>query len=86
MTTTIRVTTGARYNGLQVTLLGEFGAGLLAVAGYGTPQEVAIAAIAVKHHHGGERVYCVAGEDRWLASLEAVARAAVSAQTARDER
>ena len=35
-TTTIRVTTAARYRGLAVTVLGDTRAGLLAIAGYGT--------------------------------------------------
>ena len=59
-TTTIRVTTTARYRGLTVTVLGDTRAGLLAIAGYGTAQELAIAAIAVKRRRG-QRVYCVAG-------------------------
>lgn len=54
--TTIRVDTATRYRGLTVTLLGDARAGLLAVAGYGTPHELAIAAIAVKRHPG-QRVY-----------------------------
>ncbi len=82
MTTTIRVTTGARYNGLQVTVLGELGAGLLAVAGYGTPQEIAIAAIAVKRQCD-EQVYRVAG-GAWTNSVDDVARAAVRAREALD--
>ena len=48
MATTIRVKTTAHYNGLPITILGDLRAGLVAVAGYGTPQELAIAAIAVK--------------------------------------
>jgi len=58
--TTMRVTTRARHRGLQVTVLGDVGAGLIAVGGYGTPEERAIAAITVKRR-GGRRVYCVAG-------------------------
>jgi len=45
---------------LQVTVLGELSAGLLAVAGYGAPQELAIGAVAVKRRRGGW-VYCVVG-------------------------
>ena len=59
-TTTIRVTTRARYRGLPVTIVGDVNVGLLAVAGYGTAQELAIAAIAVKRRRR-QRVYCVAG-------------------------
>jgi len=82
-TTTMRVTTPARYQGLQVTVLGDATAGLLAVAGYGTPDELAIAAIAVKRR-GGRRVYCVAGRTTWTASVNAVAAEAVKAREAAD--
>ena len=80
--TTIRVDTAARYRGLTVTVLGDARAGLLAIAGYGTPHELAIAAITVKHRHG-QRVYCVAGAQAWTASIDDVARAAVRAREAR---
>jgi len=82
-TTTIRVTTSARYQGLQVTVLGDATAGLLAVAGYGTPDELAIAAIAVKRR-GGQRMYRVAGRTTWTASVTAVATEAVRAREAAD--
>ena len=48
----MRVSTTARYRGLAVTVLGDTRAGLLAIAGYGTAQELAIAAIAVKRRRG----------------------------------
>jgi hypothetical protein len=76
MTTPIRVTTTARYHGLQVTIIGELNAGLLAIAGYGTRQELALAAIAVKQR-GDQRVYRVAGTSSWTPSLERAAAAAV---------
>ena len=82
--TTIRVSTDVRYRGLAVTVFGDTRAGLLAIAGYGTPQEIAIAAIAVKHRRG-ERVYCVAGAHVWTRSIDDVARAAVRAREARDK-
>lgn len=66
-----------------MTVLGDVGAGPLAVAGYGTPDELAIAAIAVKRR-GGRRVYCVAGRTTWMASLSAVAAEAVQAHEAAD--
>ncbi len=47
MTTPIRQTTTVRYQGFHVTIIGELDAQLLAIAGYGTPQERAIAAITV---------------------------------------
>jgi len=81
--TTIRVRTAARYQGLPVTVLGDTQAGLLAVAGYGTPQELAIAAIVVKHRRG-QPMYCVAGTRVWAASIDEVAQAAVTAREARD--
>lgn len=83
--TTIRVSTAARYRGLGVTVLGDARAGLLAIAGYGTAQELAIAAIAVKRRRG-QRVYCVAGDCAWTASVDEVARAAVRARERHDTR
>ena len=83
--TAMRVTTQARYRGLEVTVLGDVGAGLLAVAGYGTPDELAIAAIAVKRR-AGRRVYCVTGRGTWTASVAAAAAEAVRAREARDRR
>ena len=81
--TTIRVSTDVRYRGLAVTLVGDTRAGLLAIAGYGTPQETAIAAIAVKCRRG-QRMFCVAGSRVWMASVDDVAQAAVRAREARD--
>lgn len=82
-TTTIRVSTAARYRGLAVTVLGDERAGLLAIAGYETAHELAIAPIAVQHRRG-QRVYCVAGGGDWTASVDDVAQAAVRAREARD--
>ena len=82
-TTTIRVTTAAHYRGLTVTVLGDARAGLLAIAGYGTAQELAIAALAVKRRRG-QRVYCVVGSRAWTASVDDVARAAVRARERSD--
>jgi hypothetical protein len=78
-----RIETPVLYRGLRVTVLGELGAGLLAVAGYGTPQELAIAAIAVKRRDG-EHIYSVAGSNEWTGSVDDVARAAVRARDAGD--
>ncbi len=82
-TTTVRATTSVRYRGLAVTVLGDTRAGLLVIAGYGTPQEMAIAAIAVKRRRG-QRMFCVAGSRVWMASVDDVAQAAVGAREARD--
>ncbi len=49
--------------------------------GYGTPHEIAIAAITAKHRRG-RRVFCVAGGRRWTTSIEDVAHAAVQAREA----
>lgn len=81
--TTIRVTTAARYRGLTVTVLGDTRAGLLAIAGYGTAQELAIGAIAVKRRRG-RRVYCVPGGRAWTANVDDVARATVREREMRD--
>lgn len=81
--TTIRVTTSAHYRGLAVTVLGDTRAGLLAIAGYGTPQEIAIAAISVKCRRG-HLVYRVATSRAWTPSLDDVAQSAVTARQARD--
>lgn len=81
--TTIRVTTSARYRGLAVTVLGDTQAGLLAVAGYGTPQEIAIAAITVKRRCG-QLVYSVAASRDWTPSLDDVAQATATARQAPD--
>ncbi|MEA2149349.1 MAG: hypothetical protein QOD69_1179 [Solirubrobacteraceae bacterium] len=85
VTTTIRLKTTIRYHGLEVTITGDVGTGLLAIAGYGTPQELAIATIAVKRRRG-RRVYCVAGSQEWTASAATVAQAAVRARHSRDAR
>ena len=82
-TTSIRVTTTARYRGLEVTIVGDTRAGLLAVAGYGTPHELAIATIDVKLHDE-RRNYSVAGRLHWTHSLEAVAQHAVVMRELRD--
>ena len=82
--TTIRVETPACYRGQAVTVVGDVRAGLLAVAGYGTPQQLAIAAIAVKRR-GGRPVYRVPGHGRWTADLNRVACAAVRGREARDD-
>jgi hypothetical protein len=82
-TTTIRLKTAVRYRGLEVTILGNVDAGLLAIAGYGTHRELAIAAIAVKRRRGA-RVYCVIGGSSWTSSIDDVAQAAVRARETRD--
>jgi hypothetical protein len=82
ITTPIRQTTTVRYQDLHVTIIGELDAGLLAIAGYGTTQELAIAAIAVRRR-GGRYLYCVAGQGRWLTSFEAVAQDAVMTRQTR---
>ena len=82
-TTTMRMRTQARYRGLTVTLVGDVNAGLLAIAGYGTPQELAIATITVKRRDS-RYVYRVAGEHEWTASVTAIADAAVTVRQARD--
>ena len=83
ITPTIRLKTSARYQGLEVTILGNVGEGALAIAGHGTPRELAIATIAVRRRRG-RRVYCVAGTREWTTSVETVAQAAVKAREARD--
>ena len=84
-TATMRRKAPARYQGREVTIVGDRAAGMLAVAGYGTPQERAIAMIAVKRRHG-RRVYSVAGTHEWTTSVTTVAHAAVEAREARDAR
>lgn len=83
--TTMRITTRVRYRGLKVTVLGDSDAGLLAVAGYQTAHEQAIAAIAVKRR-AGRRVYCIAGASTWTNSITAAAAQAVRAREAIDRR
>jgi len=82
-TTTIRVLTSARYRGLPVTVLGTARGPLLAIAAYGTPQELAIAAVAVKRQ-GARRVFSVAGAPRWTADVSVAAAIAAAAREARD--
>ena len=82
MTTAIRLKTDAHYRGLEVTILGTVRAGALAIVGYGTPQQLAIAAIAVRRRRG-QRIYSVAGTHEWTTSLDTVAHAAVKAREAR---
>lgn len=82
-TTSIRVTTTARYRGLEVTIVGDTRAGLLAIASYGTPHERAIATIDVKLHDE-RRNYSVAGRLHWTHSLEEVAQHAVVMRELRD--
>jgi len=82
MTTPIRQTTTARYQDLNVTIIGELHAGLLAIAGYGTPHERATTAISITRR-GDRYVYSVAGQRRWLTSVEAVADAAVRTRAGR---
>ena len=82
-TNSIRVTTTARYKGLQVTIVGDTRAALLAIAGYGTPHEVAIATIEVKCC-GARRAYRVASALQWTDSLQAAAEHAVKMREIRD--
>lgn len=56
MTPRIRLKSTARYHGLEVTILGNVGEGALAIAGYGTPRELAIATIAVSGAGGGASI------------------------------
>ena len=81
--TTICVTTAARYRGEPVTVLGTTAGDLLAVAAYGSPDELAIAAIAVKRRRG-RRVFAVVGTARWTSDIAQAARAAVAARERRD--
>ena len=83
VTTTIRVKTAARYRGLTVTVLGDARAGLLAIAGYGTAQELAIAAIDVKRR-GGHRVFAVVGTAQWTPHIAVVAATAAALREQRD--
>jgi len=62
--TPIRQTTTVRYQGLDVTIIGELDAGLLAIAGYGTPHERAIAAITVQQF-AARRVYRLVAGSSW---------------------
>ncbi|MDQ3850191.1 MAG: hypothetical protein M3296_06215 [Actinomycetota bacterium] len=77
MATTIRLHTGAHYRGLPITVLGNLGGQLLAIAAYDTPQELAIATIAVKRR-GGRRVYQVADSSSWTVDVVKAARAAAA--------
>jgi hypothetical protein len=82
---TIRCKTTVHYRDLEITILRDVGEDAWAIAGYDTPQELVIAAIAVRRRRG-RRVYCLAGTREWTSSLETVARAAVHAREARDAR
>lgn len=82
-TNSIRETTTARYQGLQVTIVGDTRAGLLAIAGYGTTHERAIATIEVKCCHD-RRAYRVAGGLHWTDSLQAAAEHAVEMRETRE--
>ncbi len=84
-TTPIRQQTTVRYHGQPVTVIGDLHAGLLAIAGYGTPHEQALAAIDVRLRDR-QPTYRVAGSGRWTASLDEVAQAAVTAREAHGER
>jgi len=84
MTTPIRQTTTVQYQGLDVTIIGELDAGLLAIAGYNTPHERAIAAITARQR-GGRRMYRLAPGGRWTPSLEQPAVAAVRLRQATDQ-
>jgi hypothetical protein len=81
--TTICVRTTACYRGLPVTVLGTTAGDALAVAAYGTPHELAIAAIAVKRR-GGRRVFAIVGSGSWTADVAALARTAVALREQRD--
>jgi len=74
-----KIETSVRYRDLAITLLGTGTAGLLAIAGYDTQDEVAIAAIAVKHRDD-RHLYCLAGTNKWTTSADLVAEAAVQAR------
>jgi L-serine deaminase len=80
-----RIATGVRYRGLEVTVIGNAAAGLLAIAGYGTRQELAIGAITVEHRDGGA-VYLPVGARNAVASVEGAAEAVTQARQARDVR
>jgi len=84
---TILVHTTARCRGLPVTVIGDLSAGLIAIAGYRTAHEQAIAILTV-HGHGPHRTYAVHGNRRRLASLTeaAVLAAQLRETTDRDRR
>jgi hypothetical protein len=79
----MRITTTARYRGLPVTLFGIAGAELLAVAAYGTPQELALARIAVGSRDG-RPVYRISGSTEWTSDPDAAAWAVARSREARD--
>ena len=83
MTRTLGVLTGARYRGLRVTVVGTDRGPLLAIAAYGTPHELAIAAVVVKRR-GGQRVFSVAGAAQWTPDVGAAAVSAAALREARD--
>jgi hypothetical protein len=78
-----KISTGLRYRGLEVTLIGNVNAGLLAIAGYGTRAELAIGAIDVKHHNG-RSVYCLTDTRVCMTSAQAAAEAIVRTLQARE--
>jgi hypothetical protein len=79
-----KISTGLRYQGLEVTLIGN-ATGLLVIAGYGTQAELAIGAITVEHRDG-RRVYCLANARGCMTSAQAAAEAVVRAHKTRDAR
>lgn len=81
-TATMRVTTTVDYRGLPITIIGDPRRGLLTVAGYGSSQELVIAAIHVRRG-GGQCVYRVPGGE-WTPSLEEVAEATARGRKAND--
>lgn len=80
-----KIATGVRYRGLDVTLLGNDSAGLLAIAGYGTRDELAIGAITIAHR-AGRPIYRPVGAHSCTTSTKVAAEALVRARQARDER
>jgi hypothetical protein len=79
----MRIATTARYRGLPVALVGVRGVALLAVAAYGTPQELALATVAVQWRDG-RWVYRRPGASDWTDDPDAVARAVAASCEARD--
>jgi hypothetical protein len=80
---TMRITTTARYRGLPVTLFGVVGAEVLAVAAFGTPQEFALARIAVEWRDGSP-VYRLCASSDWTSDPDVAARAVARSREARD--
>ena len=79
------MSTGLRYRGLEVTLIGNATAGLLVIAGYRTRHELAIGAIVVEHRDG-RRVYCLARARGCMTSAQTAAEAIVETRQALDAR